>query len=157
MQQLDFFARPGYRITGYEFSFGGELRVTGIAHVFMNGGLMGNSNPSTTLDFGATDEWIPYTFTTSIGTDAYAGGPVTAQGSISYVAPTIFDYTYDDEGNINGVIQEWVGTANVFLDRVSVRALVTPVPEPETYLMLLAGLGAVAWRVRRDTGPSAMA
>jgi len=32
---------------------------------------------------------------------------------------------------------------------ISVRALTAPVPEPETYAMLLAGLGLVGWQLRR--------
>lgn len=37
------------------------------------------------------------------------------------------------------------------LDNVSVE-LVTPVPEPESFAMMLAGIGLLGWRLRRNTG-----
>ncbi|GJI95452.1 hypothetical protein RugamoR57_21700 [Duganella caerulea] len=58
-------------------------------------------------------------------------------------------------GVINGnvIVDSWASSvqinANHFFKPTDVRGFITPVPEPETYAMLLAGLGVVGFMARR--------
>lgn len=64
------------------------------------------------------------------------------------------DYRHCDWQDGNGQVYEpWAGTAGAqgFADQLAVRA----VPEPETYAMLLAGLGALGALVRRRKASTA--
>jgi hypothetical protein len=153
---LEFLAKPGYQIAGYEFSFSGQVYVTEQASATVSGGLNGGGYQDTQY-FYANNYWTPYTLSSSVAADNPAGGQVSVYGSLFFDAPYYYDYVYDDYGNIIDFVLYASGRADITLDSLSVRAFVTAVPEPETYLMFLAGLGAVAWRTRRAVGPWAAA
>jgi glycerophosphoryl diester phosphodiesterase len=71
--------------------------------------------------------------------------------------PNEFDSSADPAsfGNMAGQIQAFLrlGMDGFFTDQpdlgVAALAAVTPVPEPETYALMLGGLGVVAWAARR--------
>lgn len=80
----------------------------------------------------------------------------TATDLNSYLAPSAVEagwYLYEarginDRGSIVGLAFNFAsGTHNAFL-----LSTVSPVPEPETYVMLLIGLGVVAFMIRRKRG-----
>jgi hypothetical protein len=145
---LRFFAKPGYKITGYEFSFSGQVLTSNPGWSEIRGKMMGDDVPDP-LSFQGDRDWAPYTFSTAIVADNPSGGQVSAYGWLYFDAPPIHDHFID---GATGDIVEYIsgaGRAAITLDSLSVRAFVTAVPEPETYLMFLAGLGTVAWRAQR--------
>ncbi|MDP4299073.1 PEP-CTERM sorting domain-containing protein [Leptothrix discophora] len=63
-------------------------------------------------------------------------------------APTSGSYSFVAANDANTVIR-FLGTQkNTYLDNVTITAA-APVPEPETYAMMLAGLGAIGYLSRR--------
>lgn len=70
-------------------------------------------------------------------------GPVGLHGGGNFATP--FDFNLS---STTGIRIEWADSAyNVGIDNITYS--VTPVPEAETYALMLAGLGLIAWRVRR--------
>lgn len=63
----------------------------------------------------------------------------------------IGSYSYVDSG-VSGIETAFINTADIFngesVTRASFRAI-SPVPEPDAYAMMLAGLGLIGWAVRR--------
>lgn len=134
----------------------------------------GNFNNATFDNNGTTNSWISQTVNTSLGQVYHlsywyspragsqsgnnqinvfwdgvklGGGTFTNSGSGSGWN----EYKFDVVGNGNSGTLKFAdaGTANTYgasLDNVS---LVAAVPEPETYALMMAGLGAVAFMARR--------
>lgn len=149
VSDLRFTARQGYKITGYEFSFSGQFLTSNPASIEIRGKLMGDIYPDP-LSFDGDHGWTPYAFSTTIAADNPRGGAVSADGWFSALALPIHDYFIDDS---TGTIVEYVsgaGRADITLDSLSIRALISPVPEPATWLMFLAGLGLITWRAQRN-------
>jgi PEP-CTERM motif len=92
--------------------------------------------------------------TTGVRASAWLGGRMV--GTVDLAAPTSYaSYAGSDLGQLQGLKMdrlEFVGLSNnefsyYMLDDVVFQT--SPVPEPETYAMLGAGLLALAWRQRR--------
>ena len=146
---LSFAAKSGYKITGYEFSFSGIVSTSNQASATISGGLMGGGYTDTLSWYGGSGIPAGYVFSTSIGADNPAGGQVSAYGSLYFDAPYYVDWVYDEYGYPLYEIVLASGSASITMDSVTIKAFVAPIPEPETYLMFLAGIGAIAWRARR--------
>jgi hypothetical protein len=151
---MAFSAKPGYKITGYEMSFNGQLWLSNLATAAVGGEMMPTADD---LEYVMHDNyspgWTPYSFSSAIAADNPAGGNVSARGGINFDAPPSFTIgCCDPWGDPTLVVDQYSG-AGITIDSVTIRASVTAVPEPEMYLMFLAGLGAIAWRARRSAGP----
>ena len=62
-------------------------------------------------------------------------------------------YAYVD-GGVVGTETTFINTANIFNGEEATRAsfrAISPVPEPDAYAMMLAGIGLIGWAVRRRT------
>ncbi|MET0267220.1 MAG: choice-of-anchor J domain-containing protein [Duganella sp.] len=92
-------------------------------------------NPTQEL-FGYPEEWTQY----SVSLSGLSGATTGAFA---------FRYTVTD-GGPNGVNSNYIG-----IDSLTITNAVTAVPEPETYLMLGAGLGLIGWMRKRKTGAAA--
>ncbi len=79
------------------------------------------------------------------------------------------DAALDANGNVTGAQQSWSGTLSVTFSNASSQdvlgtfyselgvggsSIPAPVPEPASYALLMAGLGAIAWVARRRAGAS---
>ena len=58
-------------------------------------------------------------------------------------------FTFENRGSYNGMSWDFATVGTVVFERVA-----APVPEPEIVLMMLAGLGGVGWRLRRQRQPA---
>jgi len=106
--------------------------------------------------FATIDPWQgDYAFVT-INQTAYRLGDLASvsgvQNDIGFSTPATFSYTFTASGNVTlalGVVdvQDYNGTSALLVDNVQL----APVPEPESYAMLLAGLGLVGFAARRKS------
>ena len=104
---------------------------------------LGQGGINARFDFiGATP-----TFVAGGGSAEYGGSPIVVGGnSVSGVegnGTVQFLGTYTSISWTNPVFENWYGF------NVGIAAVANPVPEPETYAMMLAGLGAMGFMARR--------
>ncbi|WP_294987254.1 FxDxF family PEP-CTERM protein [Sulfuritalea sp.] len=112
--------------------------------------LNGQAVTLNSMDFGA---WPDATRNTHIRVTAMGGGPnlFSYDGAIGIGATTHNSFA-PSVSSANGVWIDWYSTAyNVGIDNVnfSIGGNIAPVPEPETYAMMLAGLGLLGFAARR--------
>ena len=69
--------------------------------------------------------------------------PIAATVTLATPQPTIIGYQRVSTGKV----WTWGGRKRKWVD-VPIYSTALAVPEPQTYAMLLAGVGMVAWRVR---------
>ena len=98
------------------------------------------------MDFGAYPGTVR---STNIVVSALGGGtPLTYTGNVGQLPANTHTSFSPDVTAAGGIAIDWYNSAyNVGIDNV--RFSVTPVPEPQTLAMLLAGLGIVAAATRR--------
>ena len=81
----------------------------------------------------------------------FPGFPTAATGSY-FASPTVFNgnATFDTllAGTRAGTAYVNIHTPGTYAAG-EIRGFLAPIPEPETYALMLAGLGAVAWAARR--------
>jgi hypothetical protein len=87
------------------------------------------------LDFSFTDVDTGHTFTNGTLASVYVAD-VTTKGLGHYA----YVIGFNDDGSSDGDFDDFV---------VGVNFVANPVPEPETYALMLAGLGAVGFMARR--------
>jgi hypothetical protein len=132
----------GYSLTGDGASFG----VTGTFAALDIEGTTGNYIPMTIgasapLD-GATSGW-----TALAGVTLPATGWGGADGMVGSVKLTLSNQLYATASSGSA--------ASIYKDFVGISAITTPVPEAQTYAMMLAGLGLVGFMVRRRSRAAA--
>lgn len=128
---IGFVARAGYEITGYQVSFSGTAEQVGAGSLDISG-----SNGS------ASFSGNQYTYSSMIALDLLSS---PFYGSILLDAP----YVEGPDGTA-----DVYGTAYASIDTIRIEAFTRPVPEPESYALMAAGLGALGmnWRRRRQAG-----
>ena len=84
---------------------------------------------------------------TPIGDFAFDGSTGTAAHSFGALAGG--DYYYRVTGNANGLSNDDDETGGSYSLTSRVKAITTAVPEPQTYALMLAGLGVVGFLARR--------
>lgn len=106
--------------------------------------------------FATIDPWLgDYAFVTVNQTTYRLGDLASVSGvedGIGFSTPSAFSYTFTESGNVTvalGVVdvQDFNGTSVLLVDNVQL----APVPEPEPYAMLLAGLGLIGGVARRKS------
>lgn len=106
--------------------------------------------------FATIDPWLgDYAFVTVNQTTYRLGDLASVSGvedGIGFSTPSAFSYTFTESGNVTvalGVVdvQDFNGTSVLLVDNVQL----APVPEPESYAMLLAGLGLIGGVARRKS------
>ena len=112
--------------------------------------LNGQAVTLNSMDFGA---WFDTTRDTHIRVTAMGGGPdlFSYDGPIGGGATTHNSFA-PSVSSASGIWIDWYSTAyNVGIDNVnfSIAGTAAPVPEPETYAMMLAGLGLLGLAARR--------
>lgn len=126
---FSFAAHTGYQITGYRISFSGVAEQVGAGSYGITG-----SNGS--LSFSGSN----YTFTSEVSPDLMTNG---FSGSITLDAP----YVEGPDGTA-----DVYGTAYASVDSITIEAITQPVPEPESYALMLAGLAVIGVSWRRRNG-----
>ena len=121
-----FTAQAGYVITGYRISFSGTAEQVGAGSFEISG-----SDGSQSMNGNQ------YTFSSSINPDLLA---TPYYASILLNAP----YVEGPDGTA-----EVFGTAYASVDTIRIEAFTRPVPEPESYALLMAGLGCIGLLRRR--------
>jgi hypothetical protein len=105
--------------------------------------------------------WTANTFSATLGLAGSTGQALTANIPVQYGARTLTGtfaltagntYTLSVSGDMANAFPD-----NYYYGLVSVPALVASVPEPETYAMLLAGLGVIGAIARRRKAAVAVA
>jgi hypothetical protein len=122
----------GYSLTGdealvYVLGYLGALDIEGNTDLYLN------SNLQSSLSNG--------TWSALAGVTLPATGWGGADGVVSSVSLAISNDLFADAGSGS--------SASIYKDFVGITAVTTPVPEADTYAMLLAGLGLVGFMARR--------
>lgn len=135
-------ALPGYMLTGFNLSEGGAYTLDGgTAYIagFLKAvdieGSTGNQLTSNISGSALTGSGGDWTGTAAISLPATGWGG--ADAVVTSVTLTLSNQLFA------------LGAASILKDGVSLSAVTTPVPEAETYAMMLAGLGLVGFMVRR--------
>lgn len=123
---FNFAPQAGYQITGYRISFSGVAEQVGAGSYSIDG-----TNGS--LSFSGNN----YTFTSNTTSDLLDN---PFYGSIILDAPYV-------EGPDGTALV--FGTAYASVDTISIEAVTQAIPEPETYALMLGGLGILGVRRRR--------
>lgn len=138
-------ANPGYQLSGFNLTENGEYSLTSGASAFVTGtftatNIEGTSLPAEVATFSSTN---PIAVGSS-SWQAQAGvAPSTGWGTngiVSYTSLTLSNQLFTASGG---------GTADIWKNLVTVNTVTSPVPEAQTYAMMLAGLGLVGFMVRR--------
>jgi hypothetical protein len=105
--------------------------------------------------YATIDPWLgDYAFV-SLNQQVYRLGDLSKVTSvddgIGFSTPDTFSHTFAQPGSVTlalGVVDvtDYNGTSALLVDNVTI----TPVPEPETYALMFAGLGLLGWRIRRS-------
>jgi hypothetical protein len=79
-----------------------------------------------------------------------------ANGQALFTGPGAIARFFDDENQVEDPagIASYIRIYDTALDGAQVAALTVPVPEPETYVLMLAGLGLVGFAARRRAAAS---
>jgi hypothetical protein len=129
---------------------------TGNASVFINYGgnvITMRQADGATFDFASIDfadvrntgESATFQFTFNYA----AGGSASSQVTLDSLAG-LETFTFNQSGLSSVSWQNIAGNGGFGqFDNVGIGAVAAPVPEPQTYALMLAGLGAVAWVARR--------
>ncbi len=142
-------ANSGYQLSSFNLSEGGSYSLSGAAAVGVTGefgaldieGTTANYIPATILASaplaGSTANWAA-----QAGVNLPATGWGGVDGTVGSVKLTISNQLY--------ATTELGGAASIAKAFVNISTVTTPVPEAQTYAMLLAGLGLVSFMARRS-------
>jgi len=150
-------ANSGYQLSAINLTESGSYTLSGIASAFVTGNItaldiegttgnqvIGNIVASAPLDVvGAPTGW-----TANAGVTLPATGWGGADGVVTSVSLKITNQLFAATGPSGG-------TADIWKNAIGVNVVTSPVPEAETYAMILAGLGLVGFMVRRRSHASA--
>jgi hypothetical protein len=137
------FAHSGYVLTGFDLSEDGSYTGYNPENAWVVGALK-----ATDIEGNTSNQMTSFISGVTFGGGAgdWAGGaaislPATgwggSDGTVTSVTLTLTNDLYA------------IGTAEIWKTGVSIDAIATPVPEAETYAMMLAGLGLVGFMARR--------
>lgn len=138
----------------YTFTYlGQESGFSDSLHLVINGTSLTEANAvGTSISAAAGPGFVNFSFEGDIGSFAINGGAKSPGTSIGLIGTNLtvttgaaagtyaFVLGYNDSAG-SAVLGDW--------DDFVVGVNVTPVPEPETYALMLAGLGAMAFVARR--------
>lgn len=169
---LSFTAHTGYKIDSYTITYSGIYSISNAAGVYAGGtgtafsenvyAAPGKSNAPFSVSATIAGATLP-TITGSFEAAADYGTTQVFDGSTWEYSHSEYEETCDALGVCTTteipIYEEvlhyheegLIGDANINLSSIRITANVAPVPEPETYAMLLAGLGILA-SVRRRAG-----
>ncbi|QDQ27749.1 PEP-CTERM sorting domain-containing protein [Chitinimonas arctica] len=126
-RDISFSAQAGYAITGYRLSFSGQADKYSAGSFNHQGGGIGS------VSFSGSN----YTYSSLIGVDALEN---SSYAILSLSAP----YVANDDGTASVF-----GLASGSIENFTIEAVTQPVPEPESYAMLLTGLAGIGLLARR--------
>ncbi|WP_229215470.1 FxDxF family PEP-CTERM protein [Duganella sp. CY15W] len=143
--------------SGYNLSGAMGNRVSGTYSIPIYGGFTtftlgsiftaGSSYNNGVLGGGVGEDALyQFNWWASTGRGAFSGA---VQESLSTTLDTTYKAVRVDTDFSWQALQDGVGTSNLTLGKISYDFSVSAVPEPETYAMLLAGLGLVGCAARR--------
>jgi hypothetical protein len=149
-------ANSGYQLSAFNLSESGSYLLTGSASAVVTGNItaldiegttdleeIGTITANAPLDvFGATTGW-----TANAGVVLPSTGWGGDDGVVNSISLMVTNQLF--------VVTGPLSTADIWKDAVGLHVVTTPVPEAQTYAMMLAGLGLVGFMVRRRARASA--
>lgn len=142
-------ANSGYQLSSFNLSEGGSYSLSGDATVGVTGefgaldieGTTANYIPATILASAALDGSTA-TWAAQAGVNLPATGWGGVDGMVGSAKLTISNQLY--------ATTLFDGVGSITKEFVNISTVTTPVPEAQTYAMLLAGLGLVGFMARRS-------
>lgn len=136
-------ANPGYQLSGFNLTESGGYSLTGGAAAFVTGTFTATNIEGTSLPAAVDTFSNPLSIGSSTWQANAGVAPDTGWGTngvVHYVSLTLSNQLMTVA---NG------GTADVWKNLVTINTVTSPVPEANTYAMMLVGLGLVGFMVRR--------
>jgi len=130
---------------GVTFTDGDDTVTSNGSFVTDNKGI--DSKGSTTLQFAGNQSSIGFDFPGALHIDLYAGASLVYSSSNFAGSGTGFFAGITGATFDRAIVSDWVDSL-AFIDNVHMGAA-APVPEPETYALMLGGLGLLGWMARR--------
>jgi len=144
-------AHTGYQLTAFNLNEEGGYSLAGEEASAYVSGYLGaldiEGNTSNYLNSNLQPSLSNGTWSASAGVTLPATGWGGADGIVGSVSIAISNDLFADSGSGS--------SASIYKDFVGITAITAPVPEAETYAMMLAGLGLVGFMVRRRSRAAA--
>lgn len=137
-------ANAGYQLTSFNLAEGGSYTLGSLDDYVDVSGVFGLRDADDT-----NGNYLPVSFGASSALDA-VGTPASWTAVANVALPAAgWDTASVNLIVTNQLIADAISSASIAKEYVRVSAIATPVPEAETYAMLLAGLGLVGFMARR--------
>lgn len=129
---------------GVAFTDGNDTVLSSVNFVTDTKGI--DAKGSTTLQFGSTQSVIGFDFPGALHLDLFLGAALVYSSSNFAGSGAGFFAGITGAAFDRVVVTDWVDQL-AFIDNIYIGR--APIPEPETYALMLGGLGLVGWMARR--------